>query len=342
MFRRNSSSILSEVVAEEMLLKEESQCEKKKKKKKRRKKKKKKKSRSDSSEEIIENEGVMNSDHVKRSSITKLFRKNSSKSGFMGFGDTEEIVAAKSKSSPTKKGYFGFGKSTNLLDFEKDTQLKQCDNKQEQEQEKDSEQESVWNQAASGFKYRVSNLRKQQGQKLVQNCLQTSSQGSIASALSPIAKDPKKLWGWPKRNNKDKTLFDNESPFAEKAGISPLFGFNRYQAMVDSQWEDNFGSLDVDPTTSSPTNLLTRLKYSAMKIKEKGDLSKIKKKRCVILDSEADNANSFEAAWDPFADVKELAKGVKEVVLEEEESEDTEDSENSSSTSDSNSSSEDS
>merc|ERR1711920_1171266 len=104
----------------------------------------------------------------------------------------------------------------------------------------------------------------------------------------------------------------------------------------------NFGGLGVDPTTSPPTNLPTRLWYSAKKIKEKGDLSKIKKKRFVIPDAEADDANTFEAAWDPFADVKELAKGVKEVVLEKEESEDTEDSENSSSTSGSSSSSEDS
>lgn len=310
--RNSSSSILTEVVAEEMLLKEESQCEKKKKKKKKtKKKKKKKKARSDSSEEISENAGVLNSDHVKRSSITSLFRRNSSKSGFMGFGESEEIVDA--SPSHTKKGYFGFGKSTNFLDFDKDTQPKQCDNKQEQEQEKDSEQESVWNQAPSGFKYRVSNMRKQKGQKLVQNCLQTSSQNSIASALSPIAKDPKKLWGWPKKN-KGKALFDNESPFPEKAGIS-LFSSKRYQAMPEAQWEDSFGGFGVDPTTLSSNNLLTRLKHSAKKIK---------------------------ADWDPFADVKELANGVKEVVLEEEESEDTEDSENSSSTSDSSSSSEDS
>jgi len=240
--------------------------------------------------------------------MTSLFRKSSSKTGFMGFSDTEEIEGV--NSSPTKKGYFGFGNnSTNFLEFEKGTQMKQCDNKQEQEQEKDGEQESVWNQSPSGFKYRVSNTRKQQGQNFEQNCLQSSSQ-SLAFALSPIAKDPRKLWSWRKKK-KGTALFDDDSHVVEKAGIS-FFTSNRYQAMPKLQKEDNFGGFDVDSTRSPTTNLLTRLKIKAKRINK--------------------------ANWDPFSDVKELTKGVKEVVLEEDESEDTEDSQNSSSSSDSSSS----
>merc|ERR1719320_499593 len=272
------------------------------------------------------------SDHRKRSSLAKLWRKSSSKSGFIGFGNTEDTVG--SKSLHKKKGNIGFGKSNYFFETENDNKPLEYDNKQEQKKAKDNIQENVWNQIPGGCKYQVRNTPKQQVQSLEQNCPQ-SSQKSIASALGPIIKDPKKLWG---RRKKGSHLFDDGSHIVGKS-LTSFFSSNRYQTMRKSNQTDDFNGLALDSTTSPDPSLLSRIMTKAKrKIKDMGEDSS--KTGYTISQSESDSAEGFEEAGDPFSDVKELTKGVKEVVLEQEESEDSDEAEDSSSTSVSSSSDE--
>jgi len=294
---------------------------------KKRKRKKKKKPKRNSSVEDLEQGAEVN---VRRSSLTNIFKRKSSKKGFVGLDDFEAIS--------DNKGYVGVKKS-NFVGFGNHMQQLQTNNSAEQEQEtweanfedfpagnkgkaklKNSEQNDIWKETPSGFKYRVGNTQSQKVQNLAQDCQQS---GSLASALSPIAKDPNKLWRLRKKIK--------EVPFV---GESFFSSGSRYKSIAKSQTKVAGSASDpfAPPQESSIFSRLIKSKTKRMKKQGR------QKKRYALPDSESDSSESDNSTsknpskalhTDPFADVAELKPGPKEVVLVKEDSDDTDDSEDS-------------
>jgi len=310
--------------------------------KKKRKKKKKKKIIMPSSEDSATAGEQFQS--VKRSSISSIWTKNYSKNGFFGLEESEC-----SKSVSPKKGYVGFGNSNHFFASENQTQPLQSDNKQEQELESEQwnaefdefpdddevwesqkttekEEKSAWNHSPSGFKYRVGNTQTQQGQNVEQWCLQSPPQSSVGFGFSPLAKDSSKLWGsWKKK--KSKSLFDDDWPSISKAGIS-FFSPTRskYQAMPKSQTAGKFSGIGLDGDRPPETGFFSRLRSKAKnKIKERGE-DAIKKQGYSIPDSESSSSDFSDQGDDSISDLKNVTKGLSEVVLERENSADTDSS----------------
>jgi len=318
------------------------QREDKKKKRKKKKKKKKKKIIKPSSEDS--DTPVEQFESMKRSSISSIWTKNFTKNGFVGLEESEC-----SKSVSMKKGYFGFGKSNHFFASENQTQPMQSDNKQEQELESDQwnaefdefpdddevwedqkttekEEKSAWKHSPSGFKYRVSNTQTQQDQNVEQWCLQSPPQSSVSFGFSPLAQDSSKLWGsWKKKKNK--SLFDDDWPSIPKAGIS-FFNPTRskYQAMPKSQTPGKFSGIGLDGNPPPETGFFSKLRSKAKnKIKERGE-DAIKKQGYSIPDSESSSSDFSDQGDESLADLRNVTKGLSEVVLEREDSADTDSS----------------
>lgn len=343
LFRRSHG--LTKLVEEGYMQTEEIQVadEKREDRKKKRKKKKKKKIIKPLSEES--ETPVEQFQSMKRSSISSIWTKNFSKKGFVGL---EESECSTNSVSP-KKGYLGFGKSNQFFASENQTQPLQSDNKQEQELESDQwnaefdefpdddevwenqkttekEEKSAWNHSPSGFKYRVGNTQTQEGQNVEQWYLQSPPQSSAAFGFSPLANDSSKLWGsWKKKKNK--SLFDDDWPSIPKSGIS-FFSPTRskYQAMPKSQTPGKFSGIGLDGNRPPETGFFSRLRSKAKnKIKERGE-DAIKKQGYSIPDSESSSNDFSDQGDESLSNLKNVTKGLREVVLERENSADTDSS----------------
>lgn len=345
LFRRSSPGA-SKLVEEGFLQTEDLQFEKNKKEKRKKRKKKKKrkirKSKKEDSETSSDQEYEQNVNSSSHASIWK--KKSSSKTGFIGFEGIEC-----SKLVPEKKGYLGFEKSNQFFGNDTHTQT-QNEKKKEQDQDyvewnaqfdefpdsdsdwrnletKENEKESVWKNAPSGFKYRVSNTRSQQIQNVEQNYLQSPSH-SRASAIAP----PNKSWSlW--KNKKSTSLFDDDWPLVEKSGISFFSSKSaKYQAMPESRTTGKFSGLGLD-NTPPETSLLSRLKNKAKKkIQKRGEVA-IQKQGYRIPNSESDDSDESDEETKSLSSIKFLKDGKKEVVLKNEQSDDTDDSQDTDSSS---------
>merc|ERR1711974_368827 len=196
----------------------------------------------------------------------------------------------------------------------------------ENQETKAKEEKSAWKHSSSGFKYRVGNTRNQQSQNLEQWCLQSPPQSSIATAFSPLRKDSSKLWGtWKKKKNK--SLFDDDWSPIPKSGISIFSPSSlKYQAMPKSQTPGKFRGIGLGNNPPPETSFFARLRNKAKnKIKERGE-DAIKKQGYSIPDSESSSIDfSGEGDESPFS-LKNVTKGLREVVLEREDSDDTDSS----------------